>query len=145
VITKTQEGPDVVERLHALDITTGAEKFGGPVKIQATVPGQGTNSSNGLLSFDPRTAHQRAGLLFVNGVVYIAWGSFADTPPYHGWVMAYDGNTLQQLGAFATTPNGGNLDCSANSTISAATPSAQSAAMTVPSKPAAFHCTAEKP
>jgi hypothetical protein len=99
------------DQLHALDITTGAEKFGGPVEITATVAGNGTNSSGGSVTFDARTANQRAGLLFVNGMVYIAWGSFTDTGPYHGWVMAYDGTTLQQLGTFNATPNGGNSSC----------------------------------
>src|SRR5205085_5199338 len=95
-VTKTQEGSNVVERLHALDVASGAEKFGGPVSIQATVAGSGTNSSNGLLSFDPVTSNQRPGLLLSNGAVYIAWGAYTDVGPYHGWVMAYDAATLQQ-------------------------------------------------
>jgi hypothetical protein len=60
--------------LHALDITTGAEKFGGPVAITATAPGTGVGSANGMLTFDPKIQNQRAALLLQNGLVYIAWG-----------------------------------------------------------------------
>ena len=71
-------------KLHALDITTGAEKFGGPAEIQATYPGNGDGSVNGILTFDPKMQMQRPSLLLSNGVLYIAFGSFADTDPYHG-------------------------------------------------------------
>src|SRR5690348_13431320 len=70
VVAKVQDaGGNPVEQLHALDITNGAEKFGAPVQITASVAGTGTGSSGGTLRFDPRTANQRAGLLLVNGVV----------------------------------------------------------------------------
>jgi len=96
-----------VQRLHALDITTGAEKFGGPVVIQASVPGTGDGSSGGQVPFIAVHENQRAALLLNNGIVYIAWASHADKSPYHGWVMGYNATTLQQVMVYNTTPNGG--------------------------------------
>jgi hypothetical protein len=94
-------------KLHALDCTTGAEKFGGPVEIQASVSGSGDGSINGKIAFDPRMHMQRPSLLLANGNVYIGFGSFADTDPYHGWVMAYNATTLAQVAVYNTTPDGG--------------------------------------
>ncbi len=81
---------EFIQRLHALDVATGAEKFGGPVVIQASVPGTGQGSVNGVVSFDTIQENQRPGLLLDNGVVYIAWASFEDHTPYHGWVIGYN-------------------------------------------------------
>src|SRR6185437_12494929 len=98
----------VVEtHLHALDIKTGAEKFGGPVKIQATIKGTGDGNVNGQISFNGAKEHQRPGLLLDNGTVYIAFASLNDNNPYHGWVFAYDAGTLSQLAVFNASPNGG--------------------------------------
>ena len=83
-------------RLHALDLPTGAEKFGGPVLIQATVPGTGLGSSGGQLPFDPLRENQHAALLLLNGVVYFGFSSHGDYQPYHGWVFGYDATTLQR-------------------------------------------------
>ncbi len=109
VVAKTKEvsggSTNFVHRLHALDITTGAEKFGGPIVIQASVSGSGDGSSGGQVSFNSLHENQRAALLLNNGVVYIAWGAHADKPPYHGWVMGYNAATLQQVMAYNTTPN----------------------------------------
>jgi hypothetical protein len=107
VVAKTKEHGAVVQRLHALDVTTGAEKFGGPVVIQASVQGNGDGSNNNLVTFDPLREHQRAGLLLMNGNVYISWASHCDNGPYHGWVMAYGGMTLKQTAVWNATPNGG--------------------------------------
>jgi hypothetical protein len=96
-----------VQRLHALDLATGVEKFGGPVVIQATVPGAGQGSSGGVVSFDTFRENQRPGLLLDNGVVYITWASFDDHTPYHGWVIGYDAQSLKQSAVFNTTPDGG--------------------------------------
>ena len=105
--TKEIQGGAVVyvQRLHALDIATHAEKFGSPVEITASVNGT---------SFDPLHAGQRPGLLLLQGsrggnnVVYIAWAGRTHTGPpiLPGWIMAYDAQTLQQLAVFDTTPNG---------------------------------------
>jgi hypothetical protein len=96
-----------VQRLHALDLATGVEKFGGPVVIQASVPGTGQGGNGSVVSFDAFHENQRPGLLLDNGVVYIAWASFDDITPYHGWVIGYNAQTLQQVAAFNTTPDGG--------------------------------------
>jgi hypothetical protein len=95
------------QRLHALDIATGAEKFGGPVIIQASVPGSGYDSVAGVVTFNPLTQNQRVGLTLANGNVYVAWASHADTDPYHGWIMAYAASTLQQVGVYCVSPDGG--------------------------------------
>jgi len=94
-------------RLHALDITSGKEKFGGPVEIQASVPGTGDGSVGGVITFDPKMHMQRPSLLLLNGTIYIAFGSFADSDPYHGWVIGYNASTLAQTGVYNTTPDGG--------------------------------------
>lgn len=106
--TKESVGPTYVyrQRLHALDITTGAEKFGGPVIIQASVPGTASDAVNGTVSFNPLKEAQRPALLLNHGMVYISWASHFDHAPYHGWVMAYDAATLRQLAVFNDTPNG---------------------------------------
>ena len=95
--------------LHALDIISGAEKFGGPVLIQASVSGTGIGSSNGTLSFNARYEHNRPGLLLMDGVLYIGFGALdqeGPTVPYHhGWILAYDSQSLQLLGAYSTTPD----------------------------------------
>jgi hypothetical protein len=94
-----------VQRLHALAITTGVEKFGGPVDIQATVRGKGAGASDGAVSFDPLLELPRAGLLLSGGRVYLTWASSCDVGPYHGWVMAYDAKTLKQTAVLNTSPD----------------------------------------
>jgi hypothetical protein len=96
-----------VLRLHALDITTGAEKFGGPVVIQATVPGTGADSVNGMVTFNPLAENQHAGLLLSNGVVYIAFSSHGSgSALWHGWVFGYNASTLQQVMVYNDSANG---------------------------------------
>ncbi len=97
-----------VARLHALDITTGAEKFGGPVVIQGSVPGSGQGSSAGTLTFSPFFQNQRSSLALVNGLVVFAWASHEDLDDWHGWVMAYNDQTLQLSSIYCATPNGQN-------------------------------------
>jgi len=107
IVAATKEGASTwVQRLHALDITTGAEKFGGPVVIQAKVPGTGSGTSGGNVSFDPLRENQRPGLLLISGVVYLAFGSHGDNSPWHGWVLGYNATTLQQTMQYNATPNG---------------------------------------
>jgi len=97
-----------VQRLHALDIATGAEKFGGPVVIQGTVPGTGPGSVGGEVSFNPLRENQRTGLLLANGVVYFGFSSHGDVDPYYGWEMGYSATNIQhQTLLFNDAPNAG--------------------------------------
>src|ERR1700735_4260973 len=84
------------QRLHALAVTTGVEKFGGRIEIKASVSGNGAGSSSRKLDFNPLRDNPRAALLLNHGVVYLAWASACDVGPYHGWVMAYDARSLKQ-------------------------------------------------
>jgi hypothetical protein len=96
-------------RLHALDLTTGSEKFNAPVTIAASVPGTGDGSQGGIVSFNSQTEHQRSGLAPAGGRVYVAFAAHEDAQPYHGWVISYKAsNVQQQVGVFNTTPNGLN-------------------------------------
>ena len=105
---KTKEPGSVYRhRLHALDITSGGERTGSPVLIQATVPGTGDGSSGGQVPFNALRQMNRPGLLLLNGVVYIAYASHGDNGPYHGWVLGYNAQTLRQVGVYNTVPNGG--------------------------------------
>jgi Immunoglobulin I-set domain len=94
------------QRVHALDLTTGKELFGGPTIVQATYPGSGANSSNGMVVFDPKQYKERPGLLELSGTIYTAWSSHCDGYPYTGWVMSYSANTLAQTSILNLVPNG---------------------------------------
>jgi hypothetical protein len=93
------------QRLHALAVTTGVEKFGGPVEIRASMSGSGTGSSSGKLSFNPLRDNPRAALLLNRGVIYLTWASACDVGPYHGWVMAYGARSLRQEAVFNASPD----------------------------------------
>jgi len=106
VVAFTKENGSFVDRLHALDIATGAEKFGGPVVIQASVPGTGSGSVSGTIAFNPEYQFLRSALLLQNGIVYMCSASMGgDQGPYHGWVLGYSASTLSQVGVFNTSPN----------------------------------------
>ncbi|HLH04724.1 MAG TPA: hypothetical protein VKX25_18300 [Bryobacteraceae bacterium] len=104
-ITAGHSETKYIQQLHALAITTGVEKFGGPVEINASVPGSKGGNSTSVVSFDPRRENPRAALLLVNGSVYLTWASSCDVGHYHGWVMAYDAHTLRQQATFNTSPD----------------------------------------
>ena len=93
------------QRLHALAVTTGSEKFGGPAEIQASMSGSGGGSRDGKLDFNPLRDNPRAALLLNNGAVYMTWASACDVGPYHGWVMAYDARSLKQKAVFNASPD----------------------------------------
>jgi len=94
------------QRIHALDLTTGQELFGGPKNITATYPGTGDNSSGGNVVFDPKQYKERPGLLQINGTMYTTWSSHCDARPYTSWVMAFSADTLAQTGVLNLVPNG---------------------------------------
>jgi len=106
VTMSKDKGNTYHQRLHALDATTGAELFHGPVDIQATYPGHGDNSSNGSVIFDPSQYKERAGLLLLNGTIYLAFASHCDIRPYTGWIMGYNASTLAKTTVLNVTPNG---------------------------------------
>lgn len=103
-VTRTVEGDATVQRLHAIDITTGQDRSNGPQIIEASAPGKGDGGP--AITFNPVTQNQRPGLALSQGIVYVGWASFCDTPPYHGWVIAFDGSSLKQIAVRNTTPNG---------------------------------------
>jgi hypothetical protein len=92
-------------RLYALDIATRADR--GTVEIQGSVPGASEPNRDGHVWFDPHWHLNRASLLLLEGIVYVAFGGHCDSHPgiYHGWVFGYDAATLQRIGIFCTTPN----------------------------------------
>ena len=92
--------------LHAIGVVTKAEKFGGPMLIQATVPGTASDGNGTTVSFSPHFENQRAGLLLEDGHVVIGWSSHCDISPWHGWIMSYSASTLAQEAAFNTSADG---------------------------------------
>ncbi len=94
------------QRLHALNLSTGAELFSGPQTITATYPGTGDNSSGGNVVFDPKQYKERPGLLQINGTIYTTWSSHCDIRPYTSWVMAFSADTLAQTSVLNLVPNG---------------------------------------
>jgi hypothetical protein len=105
VVALSVENGTYIQRLHALDITSGAEKFGGPVVIQASVPGTGGGSVGGQIAFQAVHECQRTALLLSNGIVYMGWGTFAYSP-WHGWIMGYNAQTMKQVAVWNDTANG---------------------------------------
>jgi len=106
LVAMSRNGSTYFQRLHALDITSGDELFGGPTTVQAAFPGTGANSSGGNVIFDPKQYKERAALLLLNGTVYTTWASHCDDSPYTGWVIAFNATTLQQTRVLNLTPNG---------------------------------------
>ena len=104
-VSKTSGG-SYIHRIHALNLTSGAELFGGPTTITATYPGSGANSSNGNVVFDPKQYNERPGLLQIGATIYTTWGSHCDAGPYTSWVMSYSADTLQQTSVLNLVPNG---------------------------------------
>ena len=108
LVAETYESGSAVFRLHALSLATGQESLQGPTVISAIVPGLGTDSIGGQVIFNPNQHLQRPGLLLLNHVVYVAFGSHGDEPPFHGWLLAYDAsNITRQVYVFNTAPNTG--------------------------------------
>jgi hypothetical protein len=105
-VAMSKNGSTYFQRLHALDVTTGAELEGGPVTVQAAYPGTGDNSSGGQVVFDPKQYKERAALLLLNGVIYTSWASHCDFRPYTGWIIGYNETSLAQTNVLNLTPNG---------------------------------------
>ena len=106
-VTENKTTGAIIQRLHAIDITTGRERPNSPVMIRASVKGKGYDNTNGAISFAAKMQKQRTGLLLLNGVVYICWAGYYDTDPYHGWVIGYRASTLAQVSVFNDTIDGG--------------------------------------
>ena len=106
VVAMSKNSSNYFQRLHALDVATGAELFNGPAEIQATYPGTGDNSSGGNVIFDPKQYKARPGLLLLNGIVYTMWASHCDFQPYTGWVIGFDASKLSRTRVLNLTPNG---------------------------------------
>ncbi|HTV42417.1 MAG TPA: hypothetical protein VMF08_17750 [Candidatus Sulfotelmatobacter sp.] len=108
VVVRTKEisngTTNFVQRLHALNVATGADQSNSPVVISATYPGTGEGGT--VITFDPLRENQRPGLALGNGVVYISWASHGDNAPYHGWIMGYSVTNLQQTAVWNDSPNG---------------------------------------
>ena len=108
VVVRTKENNTAfVQKLHALDISTGLDRPNSPVVIAATCPGTSSDSVAGTLTFDPVKQNQRPSLVLANGIVYITWSSHCDLTPYHGWVIGYNtANLLAPPLIYNASPNG---------------------------------------
>ncbi len=107
VVAMSKDSSDAYhQRVHALDITTGAEEFNGPVDVEATYPGAGDGSVGGSVVFNPAQYKDRASLLITNGQLITSWASHCDYRPYTGWVISYNETTLAQTSVLDFTPNG---------------------------------------
>jgi len=106
LVAKSKVNGSLVQYLHAINVATSAEKFSGPVFIQATVPGTASDGNGTTVSFNPHFENQRAGLLLENGHVVIGWSAHCDISPWHGWIMSYSASTLAQEAAFNTSADG---------------------------------------
>jgi len=105
--TFNQGTQSTIQQLHALDVTTGQDKFSGPVMISASFPGTGDGGNT--VNFNPTDQMSRTGLLLVGNTVYLSFaGNGCKQIHNHGWVLAYDATTLLPTGVFNTTPNSNN-------------------------------------
>jgi Immunoglobulin domain/PQQ enzyme repeat len=93
------------QRLHALDLATGAELLGGPAEIAAVYPSAGGGST----TFSPGQYEERAALLLSNGTIYTSWTSHCDSPPYFGWIIAFSASTLSRTAVLNVAPNSGGV------------------------------------
>ena len=107
VVASSKDGSgNVSHRLHALDLTTGAELFGGPTTITATFPGTGGNSTGGTVTFLAKAQQERAALLESNGTIYTSWSGYdGDCGNYSAWVISFSADTLARTGAIDLVPS----------------------------------------
>jgi hypothetical protein len=105
LVARTKENGSYFQRLHALDITTGASRPGSPVTITGSVVGSAPDSIGQVVTFNPKMQSQRAGLAISNGVVLISWAAHEDALPYHGWIMGYDTASLARVAIYCVTPD----------------------------------------
>jgi hypothetical protein len=105
-VTSTTENGSYFQRLHALNVSTGAEQANSPVVIAASVPGDGDGTTS--VTFNALYQNQRLGLTLTGGGVVIGWGSRCDNYlwPWYGWMMRYDETSLQQTAKYNVAPNG---------------------------------------
>ena len=103
--TQDVAGQDVYSHhIHALDITTGADKMA-PMLVAAAMQGNGLEGDGTTISFTATDQLQRPALTLLNGVLYVAYSGYADTDPYHGWILGFDQSNLQLVSVLNTTPN----------------------------------------
>jgi len=107
VVATSNENGQLVYRIHALDPHTGNDRVA-PVRITASVPGTAPDAVRGMVSFDPRYEQQRMGLLLLGGVVYVAFASYCDQDPSHGWILGYRAADLSRAVVYNDSPNAGS-------------------------------------
>jgi hypothetical protein len=103
LVAKTLLNTTVRHHLHALDITTGNEQAGSPVLITAT----STSNKGHVTVFKSLHQKNRPGLLLLNGVLYLGFGSNYCNDGNSGWVLSYDATSLSQLAVFNASPDYG--------------------------------------
>ncbi len=103
----THEGSSYFHRVHALNITNGTERPSSPVLVAVSVPGGGVGSSSGVLAFNATQHFNRCAMTLASGILFVSFAGYADTDPYHGWILGYNATTLQLLTnyVFNTSPN----------------------------------------
>ena len=107
LVAKTKENGAYFQRLHAISINDGSEKFGGPVTISASLPGTGDGGST--INFNALNEMSRTGVVLDHNTVYLTFSANGcKQVANHGWTLAYDASTLAQIAAFSTTPNTNN-------------------------------------
>ena len=106
LVAMSKNGSTYFQRIHALDVTTGQEEFGGPIDITASYPGTGDNSQGGFVIFDPEAVRRAAGPAVARWYVYTAWTSHCDKRPYTGWIIGFSEGSLAKVAVLNLTPNG---------------------------------------
>ncbi|WP_263358242.1 pyrrolo-quinoline quinone [Acidicapsa ligni] len=107
VVSKSMNSASTLfyQRMHAIDITTGSEKFSGPVDIGANITFPGTGDGGSTVTFNAKQENQRPGLALVNGVVYVAWAAHEDANPFYGWLVGYKASDLTVASILNIDPN----------------------------------------
>jgi len=115
VAKTTQPGPvGTTYMLHALDLMTRAEKFGGPVDMAGvSAPGTAADAmGTGKVTFKAEVYQNRVALTLSQGVISVGFASHCDgqfdvvVPRiYHGWVLRHEAATLKAMTPYLVTPN----------------------------------------
>ena len=100
IAMETDGKQDYDYKLHAVDLSTGKEELT-PIAISASVKGTGPGTV-----FKATRNSCQSGLLLLNGVIYSAWGSFCEKPPFAGWVLGNHEGDLKPAAVFNGNPNG---------------------------------------